>query len=997
MNESARDPGALKRFAARIARASVFIAAIACLAMFWEDFPVFGRPDIVKIESPALALKAGNALYAVDSSRKRLIRARDSGGGFTADLLITAGKGRFSEISDIAADVSGDIFVLDAIRDANRRIKSEAVRRYSSDGKFVEEIFRAEHEPPAFNRTIAGLARNAEPGCFFITLEDGRFTLFRTRNLGNPGAVSEFTHDFGAAPQMFNFFDVGEDGFVLFTTKRGEIYRADAGGIERLFASRAPKDGGDGAIPWDAAVGDDGAFYFTDLGRRGVYLLNGDGSSDPVYADPDTIYYRVSAQNGLMAVSGGEVIDLSGGEKFVLTELKLAFPIIAKRVCAWLAVLILLAYGAWAAFSFTRFLIRKNNFVIRFSAAVIAGIMFITAMFCLIVTKDITNRMTREMLQRLTSVAELLALQIPGESFVRLDSIDDTMNEDYAAVRDSIEKVIISRDDYASMYCVLYREIDGAIAEVFESENDHGIVNYPYDWPLEGSDEMEILAAGEGKTYVYPSWVDGGVIFSLCPIYGDAGEPTGLIEIGTDLAGFRKENRNLILNLFLNVISVSVAMIIVAVEFLMFAEGRRKMAEAAALGKPRVPVEIMRCAVFLVYFISNISTSFLPVYARGLILGKGISPAFGLEALPAEFLIAAPISADVLMGVIASLLGNWSVEKFGTRRAAVFAGLMVVAGIWLECFSSAILTLTAGFAVSGFGCGFILFLADLHIARVEDVSEKERGFAGTTAAMTSGINGGVVFGAFLLNWLSYRMVLGVAAAVSLTLLAFSVKYMTKVSMPALMKKDSEANLGHFLLSPKILLYMAALLGPMIASGYFIIYLFPIVGYDLGISESNIGYAFLLNSLTILFFSSSLTEIFSRKLGKPFSLTLWSLVYAGSFAAFAFFQNIPALLAGLVLMGFADSFGHSLSASYYTELPEVEKYGYGRAIAVSNVVNNAAQTIGPFVFGYALHVGLRRGLLQIAAGLAALSLIFLGTTIILDATGGEKKRGNVNAG
>jgi predicted MFS family arabinose efflux permease len=965
--------------------------------MFGEDFLAFRRPDIVEIESPALALKAGNAIYAVDSSRKRLIRVWNSDGKLTANLLIKAGKGRFSEIFDIAADVSGDIFVLDTIRDgANRRIKSEVIQRYSHDGEFIEEIFSMEHEPPVFSRTIAGLASNAEPGCSFITLGDDRFTLYQSRNLGNSDGMSGVVHAFPAASQTFNLFDVGDDGLVLFTTKRGEVYEAGAKGIELLFSSQTLDDGG-GAIPWDAAVEDNGVFYFTDLGRRGLYLLNGDGSSEPVYAEPDARYYRVSANSGLVAVSESEVIDLSDGEKFALPELTLAFPIIAGRVCAWLAAIILLAYGVWGAFLLARFLIRKNNFVIRFSAAVIAGTLFITVVFCLIVTKDITSRMTREMLQRLTSVAELLAMQIPEESFVRLDSVDDTMNEDYAAVRASIEKTIISRDDYAHMYCVLYKIIDGAVAEVFESDNNHGIVNYPYDWPLEGSDEMEILATGEQKTYVYPSWVDGGVIFSLCPIYGDAGEPIGLIEIGSDLVAFRKENRNLILNLFLNVISVSVAMIIVAVEFLMFAEGRRKMAGAAALGQPRIPVEIMRGAVFLVYFITNISTSFLPVYARSLILEKGISPAFGFAALPAEFLIAAPISADVLMGVIASLFGSWSVEKFGTRRIAVFGGLTVVAGICLEWVSNGIVTLTAGFAVSGFGCGFILFLANLHIARIEDASEKERGFAGTTAAMTSGINGGVVFGAFLLNWLSYRTVLGAAAVVSLALLAYSVRYMTKANISSLMKKDRDANLGRFLLSPRILLYMAALLGPMIASGYFIIYLFPIVGYDLGISESNIGYAFLLNSLTVLFLSSSLTEIFSRKLGKPCSLTLWSLAYAGSFAAFAFFQNIPSLLAGLVLMGFADSFGHSLSSSYYTELPEVEKYGHGRAIAISSVVDNAAQTIGPFVFSYALHVGLRGGLIQIAAALAVLSMIFLGSTIILNAADRNKKRGDVNAG
>ena len=163
---------------------------------------------------------------------------------------------------------------------------------------------------------------------------------------------------------------------------------------------------------------------------------------------------------------------------------------------------------------------------------------------------------------------------------------------------------------------------------------------------------------------------------------------------------------------------------------------------------------------------------------------------------------------------------------------------------------------------------------------------------------------------------------------------------------------------------------------MIASGYFLIYLFPIVGFDLGISESNIGYAFLLNSLVVILFSSPLTRAASSKLGKPVSLTLWTLIYAGSFVLVAFYPNIPALLLALVLMGFADSFGQSLSSSYYTELPEVVQYGYGRAIGISNVADNVFQTLGPFVFSYALHVGLSRGLLQIAAGLAALSLIFL---------------------
>jgi predicted MFS family arabinose efflux permease len=190
------------------------------------------------------------------------------------------------------------------------------------------------------------------------------------------------------------------------------------------------------------------------------------------------------------------------------------------------------------------------------------------------------------------------------------------------------------------------------------------------------------------------------------------------------------------------------------------------------------------------------------------------------------------------------------------------------------------------------------------------------------------------------------------------------------------EKNGEIGVLRFISSPRTLLYLLGLWGPTIACGYFIIYLFPIVGFDLGIPESNIGYAFLLNSLIVILFSSLLTRVVASRFGKPVSLALWMLLYAGSFAVFAFFQNISTLLLALVLMGFADSFGQSLSTSYYTELPEVGQYGYGKAIGISNVVDNIFQTIGPFVFSYALHIGLSKGLFQIAGGLVALSMIFL---------------------
>ncbi|MDR1515763.1 MAG: MFS transporter [Synergistaceae bacterium] len=964
-----RRGGNARFFIARIAFALLFLASIAFL-IARGGYLFFDHISSVRISSPALAIAAGEnsppVMYVVDFARKRLIFADASGRAYS---IINAGKGRFSEIYDLATDASGDIFILDTERDGEtRRIKSEVVRRFSSDGRFADEVFRADSDIPAFSRVIAGVSRNEEGGVSFVTLGDGHFVLHSLKPGGS--GKTERTHEFPMASLMFNNFDIGGEGQVFFTTRRGEIYSAD-NKTELIFSPGAQTEGR-AAIPWDVAAGIGGEIYFTDLGRRGVYSLGESGESEAVYSDPDTIYYRVSNQNGLVAVSENEVIMPGDGEPRVLEVFEAGGGILALRVCAWLAALICLTGGAWGAVRLARFLVRKNNFVVKFSAAFVVGTLLITAVFCLMVTKDITNRMTREMLSRLTTTAELIAMQIPGEAFARLDSVDDTMGEDYAAVKGLIGKIVNSREDYAGIYCVLYRILDGSISEVFDSDNNHGIVNYPYDWPVEGSDEMEILRAGIPKTYIYPSWVDGGVIFSLCPVYDYAGNPAGLIEIGSDLAAFRRDNRNLILNLFLNVVSMSIALIIIAIELLTFVGARAKM-RVSPLRAPSVPVDMMRGAVFLVYFITNMSTSFLPLYARDMILA-GSEPIL----LPLEFMIAVPISADVLMGALASLFGDRIVRKLSIRRAAIAGGVVIVAGLCLEVVSNSIFMLAAGFATCGFGCGLTLFLANLRIAGEEDGAEKDRGFAGLTVATVSGVNGGVVFGAFLLNWLSRRTVLGAAVIVSLALLAFSAKYMTKLNVPSLKRGDNgeKTSAARFLSSPGVASYLLCMLVPAIAAGYFIIYLFPIVGYDHGLPESYIGYSFLLHSLMVILLSSPLTNVFSKKLGKPLSLMLWMLLYAGSFGAFAFFQNIPALLAVLAVIGFADSFGQSLSASYYTDLPEVAEYGYGRAIGVSNVADNAAQTIGPFVFSYALHIGLREGLVRIAVGLAVLSVIFL---------------------
>jgi MFS family permease len=89
-----------------------------------------------------------------------------------------------------------------------------------------------------------------------------------------------------------------------------------------------------------------------------------------------------------------------------------------------------------------------------------------------------------------------------------------------------------------------------------------------------------------------------------------------------------------------------------------------------------------------------------------------------------------------------------------------------------------------------------------------------------------------------------------------------------------------------------------------------------------------------------------------------------------------FHSIPALFISLALVGISDGFGNPLMTGYFTDLEEVEEYGYDRAFGVYSIFENIAQSVGSFVFSYVLILGVGKGLSFLAGVLIILSLIFM---------------------
>jgi predicted MFS family arabinose efflux permease len=380
------------------------------------------------------------------------------------------------------------------------------------------------------------------------------------------------------------------------------------------------------------------------------------------------------------------------------------------------------------------------------------------------------------------------------------------------------------------------------------------------------------------------------------------------------------------------------------------------------------------------------STSFLPLYALD-IAGKET----GLS-IPKEVLAAIPISAEVLFGAIFSIMGNVVIKFLGQKKSAVLGSILFTAGLLTRMLVPNIWILTLGNSIMGSGWGILLLIVNTVIAMGNE-EEKNQGFAGYSAAALNGVNCGIVFGGFLVNWLSYTAIFLFAVAVSLLVAAHVWTYLTKVVyQPEEAQEEASGSIGffRFISDRSIVKFFLMIVIPVIACSYFLNYMYPILGSEYGLSETKVGYSFLINGLIVICFSNLLTDYFSKKVKKAYSLVIASLLYSAAFLCVAFMQNVLSLIIVLVLLGLSDSFGLPLQTSYYTDLDAVKKYGYDKSIGIYSLFENIAQCGGSFVFSYVLIIGVKKGLLIVLGIVAVLAVLFGITYFIHDCI--DRKKG-----
>jgi len=918
----------------------------------------------------------GNKII-IDSSGNRLLKVNsESGLEFLVNGKKKSDRG-FYEARKAITDKDNNIYVLNILKeDGSYRINREEIIKYSPAGKYLGVVFAVDHEEPLLVGKIIGLY-NADGKLAYIMNEDDYFTVYNEDNTALMTCKSV-----GTRYMTVSYAIDPKTNDIYYSTKKGFIYKYNSDGEDQVIFDANQQDYL--SIPRELSLDSEGNLYFTDIGLRTVSMISPEGElSHVIYEEPvgediadKYIYYYCDATNGIITVSSDYIAYLDNGEIIAETGWSLSSGLLMKVFSVWGAVLVFAAILLYWLIKGANFVLFKGPTIAKFATGIISGVIGITCLFLLIILPDFKELLLDSILERAQVISDIAIKQLPFEEFKSLDSTDDFMSDEYIAVRDSINGVFLdSSESISDFYCVLYTIRDNVITCSYSLQEDSGAI-YPYDWPYEGSDEQWIVENKEGLVYRGLSSSEGTFLFVLNPILDESDEVIGLIEVGVDLNSINKETNMLIYDLFLNIVVISVVIVLIAWEIIVFVQGRKDYKKLRATMQDRnmiqIPSDLMRILVFGIFFITNMTTSFLPIYAMNIAQNSS------LTMILKEVLAAIPISAEVLFGAIFSVLGTRLIFIFGNKKTAILGSSLFTAGLFIRFLLPNIWILTLGNAIMGTGWGILLLIVNTVIASgTED--EKNKGFAGYSAAALNGVNCGIVFGGFLINWLSYSLIFLFATVLSILVFIHVVSHLNKAnySLESIKgeKGEKQMSFWKFITSKGVLGYFMMIVVPVISCGYFLNYMFPILGYEYGLSETNIGYSYLINGLCVICLSNTLTKKLSKLINKANSLVLSSLIYAAAFVCVAYFENIYALLAVLILLGISDSFGLPMQTSYYTDLDAVKQYGYERAMGIYSLFENIAQTGGSYVFSCVLLAGVKTGLYIVVAIIVTLTLLF----------------------
>lgn len=994
----------MKSFLKRYGAALCLLLAVVCAGAVWFGWTALQmdpRTQTVYIGDPTAVLYGQTGQKYVIAGGNTSILVLDENDRYVRSIPGGKQIQGFYYAQTLAADDAGNLYIHDRLLDDNGKdIASERIAVYDSTGAFADYLYELPHDSDTNgeNRVrIQGLTWQ-ENALWFVRVDLDSLVLCRLDP--DTGELTETgSYVYPEAYRYVMYCAASPDCQVYFSDKYGSVWRAEADGSHVCLYDAAEYGTDDFySIAAQLACGPDESVYFNDVGQREIRRILPDGTLEMAVGQGETLpavpeafnelpiysYIDVMPDGTLSAIyceyyfdeEYGDYVynyciyaeDAQGNVLLNTAEVEKAASVQGKGwlACGAIAVLaVLLLVGV--IYVIRRGWLSRLTPQNRLQLAVIVAAVLSAALVAFIVVDDLNQRYVEERLSKMTNMAVLMARDFDPEDIQSLDSPEDYGSEAYQRIDASVKEILQSDLNDDGAYCTIYRELNGIVCITYSDEGLNNVI-YPMSGTFEGSLEAEIYETGEPMQLSAFSSAEGHYAFTVAPIQDENGNVIALIEVGTDLYAFTAANEALIRETLLTVLMIVVTCILLFSEATVFVEAIRRNRRERKQKLLR-DVGIVRPIVFLIFFAGNMSTAFLPVYGMQL-----WDASMGIQQ---ELASALPLSTEVFLVAVFSLLGGFLVDWLGTKLLIGAGSILFIAGLGLCGIAPDLWYLIGGSAVLGIGEGLVLVAFNAFISNYGEEEQRNRGFSGYNAAYLSGMNCGTVAGSLAAEQVGYRNVFYIAAAVTVAALALSMVCLNRQAAHGKTAKEEKGmSTLRFLLRPRVLIFFLFMLMPYLICASFLSYFFPIFGEENGLSTSFVAQAFLISGVIAIYLGPTLTRVVSERLSARGGLILSAGIYVAAFALFAMNPTVGTSFFIIALLAVADSFGLSMQAVYFSDLPEVRLYGAGKAMGINSMVESIAQTVGPMIFAAVLMLGVERGVMLLAQGMGIVLIIFV---------------------
>lgn len=978
---------------------SLTVLSTAIIGIFFEYIGTNPFAGEVFLDSPVQVVAGAEKMYYITGSSSEIL-VTDKDWHLLYVIQGDDGQESFAYADSLTYDENGSIYVLDQFyADEGSTVYCERILYFEPGEKTAEVLYEVDTLDEEGNQIIHLDNLCVENGTlYFSRIVEDRVELCTLAD-----GIEEVKLEISLNEAWKNVADTTSNPSqtaLAVAMKNGDVYWYNDQESRCIYSAREHDTEEYFSMIAEVAYGADGALYLCDVGLREVYRLSPDGQECTAVIPRSTfstletdefaimpIYTGLNVGQGMITVLAAEyfydevtdeeiynyrlaMVSESGEIVWCADVLQNSTQRYVEGAIAYAAVILMLSIFVYAVITIFQ-LLRQNQIEqsIKIQFIMIVTALVVTFGISYLIINNFNKRFVSEAEVKLSNVAYLISESVDKKYLEMIDSPDAYYSSDYADLHEDVGRVLNSSVNAESyMYCVIYKEKNNVVYEVYRDDIVHGAM---YPMAGEYSNSIEEYIAAENEYYFCDelTLAEGSYMYALVPVYSETGETIGFVETGMDYATYSEENSALSVKVMMLAVMAVVIVVLVFSEILYTKTAiqiKRVRKEKYEITLP----DAIRPISFLFFMIANMSTAFLPIYGMNLWTEE-----FPLQA---ELAAALPISAELTVAALTSFGFGFIIQKTGVRPVCGMGAVCYLVGNIVSAFAPNLWCLIFANIMCGLGSGCLTIGLNSWAASYKDESLQNKGFVHINAAYLAGLNCGTVIGSLIWENFGIDTVYFAAAAGSIVLFVLSIWLIGTFKVEAEEDEDDEGGTGHLkdLFTPSVLRFFLCITVPYLVCTAFLEFFFPIQAEQAGLSATHISMAFLLSGLISIYIGSSLAEPITKQFGTKKAMILASFIYAAALMYLVLNPSVWSCYIVVVFFAVADSFGLSAQSVYYSTMDEVKKVGQSKALGVNSMVESATSACGSLIFGAALLLGTQMGIFVIGTVFSVLLLAFV---------------------